>query len=99
MRRLILNLNLWDQVTLMASFRAIDATEIKCLLSRIPAEHCQLDQVPTWLVKRIATVLAAVFSRMCNVRLFELEFFLNHKKCRRLPATEEPSLDPVSLTV
>ena len=69
----------WRSPAVLSNFRAVNATEIKGLLSSISAKHCQLNPVPTWLVKRVATVLAPVLSRMY---LIDLEFFLN-------PAIEE----------
>jgi hypothetical protein len=78
----------------LSSFRTVDATEIKCLLSRIPAKHCQLDPVPTWLVKRVATVLAPVLNRMCNASLRSGIFPDSHKDAVVFPRLKKPSLDP-----
>ena len=78
----------------LSSFRVVDATEIKCLLSRIPAKHCLLDPVPTWLVKRVATELAPVLSRMCNASLRSGIFPDSHKDAVVFPRLKKPSLDP-----
>ena len=64
------------------------------LLSRIPAKPCQLDPVPTWIVKRVATVLAPVLSRMCNASLQSGIFPYSHKDAVVFPRLKKPSLDP-----
>jgi len=49
------------------------------LLSRTPAKHCQVDPVPTWLVNRVAVILAPVLSLMYNASLRSGQFPDSHK--------------------
>ena len=55
--------------TPFSSFEPISVDEVARLLSRLPAKHCSLDPVPTWLVKRASDVLAPVLSEICNASL------------------------------
>lgn len=78
----------------LSSFKPVDAAEIIRLLSRSPAKHCQLDPIPTWLVKRVATTLAPIFSLMCNASLQSGIFPDSHKHAVVFPRLKKPSLDP-----
>ena len=62
--------------TPFSSFEPVSIDEVTRLLSRIPAKHCLLDPVPTWLVKCVSDVLAPVLSAMCPCRP---EVFLTHR--------------------
>src|SRR5664279_5386336 len=60
----------------LSTFAPVNVDEITRLLSRTPAKHCQLDPVPTWLVKRAAEVLGPVFGVMCIMHHCVLANFL-----------------------
>jgi hypothetical protein len=77
----------------LSNFRPVDAAEIVRLLSRTPAKHCHLDPVPTWLVKRAATVLAPILSLMCNASMRSGKFPDLHKHAVVYPRLKKPSLD------
>jgi len=74
----------------LLNFRPVDTVEIIRLLSCIPAMHCQLNPVTTWLVKHIAVVLAPVLSSMCNMSCDQILINTNMS-----PTAEKPSLDVV----
>jgi len=48
----------------LSAFQAVTTEEIIALLKNAP-----LDPVPTWLVKKVAVVLASVLCQMCNASL------------------------------
>jgi len=52
----------YTAATPLSSLRPVNAAEIMRLLTRTPPKHCQLDPVSTWLVKRVAVILAPVVS-------------------------------------
>ena len=62
-------------------------------MSRTPAKHCQLDPVPTWLVKRAAEVLAPVFGVMCNASLRSGKFPDSQKHAVVFPRLKKSTLD------
>ena len=77
----------------LSSFAPVTSDEIIRLLSRAPAKHCQLDPAPTWLVKRLATVLAPVLGLMCNASLQSGTFPDAHKHAVVFPRLKKPTLD------
>jgi len=50
----------------LSAFEPETAEEILKILNRSAAKQCQLDPVPTWLVKRASGILAPVIANMCN---------------------------------
>ena len=44
----------------LSNFQPVTVEEIIRLLAKAPTKHCQLDPIPTWLLKQIAVLLAAV---------------------------------------
>ena len=75
-------------------FQPVTADEVMKLLSKAPTKHCQLDPVPTWLIKQSAKQFAPIFAAMCNASF----------QSRRVPPSEKhglvaarlkkPTLDP-----
>ena len=51
------------------SLSPVTVQEVIKLLGRLPAKHCSLDPVPTWLVKRLTEHIAPVISQLCNASL------------------------------
>src|SRR5664279_3496894 len=77
----------------LSTFAPVTADEITRLLSRTPAKHCQLDPVPTWLVKRAVEVLAPVFGVMCNASLRSGKFPDSQKHAIVFPRLKKSTLD------
>ena len=50
----------------LSAFDPATAEEILMILNRSAAKQCQLDPVPTWLVKRASGILATVIANMYN---------------------------------
>jgi len=53
----------------LSSLSPVTVQEVIKLLGRLPAKHCSLDPVPTWLVKRLTEHIAPVISQLCNASL------------------------------
>jgi len=62
------------------------------LLSRTPSKHCQLDPVPTWLIKHVAVILAPFLSLMCNTSLLSGQFPDSHKHAVIFPRLKNHSI-------
>ena len=61
--------------TSLSSFKPVDTVEIIRPLSRTPGKHCQLNPVPTWLIKRVAVVLQ--FNVHCVTALWTVKVKVN----------------------
>jgi len=75
------------------TFTPVTVEEIIRLLARLPAKHCVLDPVPTWLVKRAADVLAPILTVMCNASLQSGYLPRIQKHAIVSPRLKKPSLD------
>jgi hypothetical protein len=77
----------------LSTFTPVTVEEIARLLARLPAKHCVLDPVPTWLVKRAADVLAPVLTVMCNSSLQSGHLPHTQKHAIVSPRLKKPTLD------
>ena len=68
--------------------------EIVKLLKDTPAKSCELDPVPTWLLKQLAPYIAPTISHLCNLSMKSGVFPAQLKQARVLPLLKKPSLDP-----
>ena len=78
--------------TPFSSFEPASIDEVTRLLSRIPAKHCLLDPVPTWLVKRASDVLAPVLSKICNASLQSRDLSDTQKSALVFPRLKKPTM-------
>ena len=68
------------------------------LLLPLPAKHCSLDPVLTWLIKKVDNVIAPVIVRiMCNASFEQGILPDNQKRTVMRPILKKPSLDPIDL--
>jgi len=51
----------------LSAFYAVTTEEIISLLKKVPPKHCDLDPVPTWLVKEAAVVLAPALCQLSSL--------------------------------
>ena len=77
----------------LSIFTPVSTAEIARLLSRSSAKQCQLDPVPTWIVKKTAEVLSPVLSVMCNASLLSGRLPVAHKHAVVFPRLKKPTLD------
>jgi len=64
------------------------------LLKDTAAKTCELDPIPTWLLKQLATCIAPVICRLCNLSLEQGVFPAQLKQARVFPLLKKPTLDP-----
>jgi len=50
-------------------FQPVTTDEVLKLLSKAPTKHCQLDPIPTWLVKQSIKQFARILAALCNTSL------------------------------
>ena len=54
------------QSSTFATLQPVTVDEVMKLLARAPTKHCQLDPVPTWLVKQCTVQFAPILAALCN---------------------------------
>ena len=64
------------------------------LLKDMPAKSCELDPVPTWLLKLISSYIAPTICQLCNLSLERGVFPAQLKQAHVLPLLKKLSLDP-----
>jgi len=57
------------KVSPLNSFRPAMVAEVVKLLKDTPAKSCELDPVPTWLLKQISPYIAPTICQLCNLSL------------------------------
>ena len=81
----------------LSVFEPVTAAEVSSILVKSPAKHCVLDPIPTWLLKKVSTVLSPVIARMCNASISQSSLPSSQKCARTRPLLKKPSLDPSNL--
>ena len=64
------------------------------LLKTTPAKSCELDPVPTWLLKHLASVIAPTICHLCNLSMKNGVFTAQLKQARVQPLLKKSCLDP-----
>ena len=64
------------------------------LLKTTPAKSCELDSVPTWLLKHLASVIAPTICHLCNLSMKNGVFPAQLKQARVQPLLKKSTLDP-----
>lgn len=72
----------------------VTVAEVAALLNSAAPKSCDLDPIPTWLLKRLSVQLAPVISHLCNLSLSTGVFPSLLKQARVVPLLKKPSLDP-----
>jgi len=54
------------QSTTFADLVSVSVEEAAKLLKSTPNQHCQLDPIPTWILKKSADRFAPLFAALCN---------------------------------
>ena len=77
----------------LSNFTPVTVAEVQRQLSRTTAKHCQLDPIPTWLLKRIAGIVAPVLTDMSNMSMQLGDFPQMHKRSVVFPRLKKPNLN------
>ena len=57
-------LNTRTSTSRLSLFEPVTTDEVRCLLRTVPAKHCSLDPVPTWLVKKLTKDIIPVICHL-----------------------------------
>ena len=85
------------QVPPLAGFNNVTVAEVAQILRRTPNKQCELDPIPTRLVKELCDVLAPIITFMANASFSQGVFPDSHKHAIVRPRLKKPSLDPLDI--
>ena len=71
--------------------------EISNIIRKAPSKQCDLDPVPTWLVKTCCDLLSPTSTKMVTMCLQQGIFPDSHKHALVRPRLKKPSLDPLDI--
>jgi hypothetical protein len=77
----------------LSTFRPVTHGEIKRMLLTRKAKHCDLDLVPTWLVKKLIDQLTPVITSICNASIESCLLPANQKRAIVRRIRKKLSLD------
>ena len=78
----------------MNTFRDLSVIEVAKIFNKLPAKHCSLDPVPTWLVKLCSDILAPFLTLFVNCSLRSGSFPDIFKVAIVRPLLKKSNLDP-----
>jgi hypothetical protein len=81
-----------------SSFTPATVDEIMRLIRSAPDKQCDLDPIPTSLLKKCLPVLAPTITNIVNISLASGKFPSNFKESIVTPLIKKPSLDPDNLS-
>jgi len=76
----------------------VTVSEVSKLVSSMPARSCQLDPIPTWLLKQFQDIFAPVMTSLCNASFQSGVLPASQKRAVVLPRLKKSTLDPGSLS-
>jgi len=68
--------------------------EITTLLKHTSPKTCELDPIPTWLLRQLAVHIAPTICHLCNLSMASGTFPTQLKQARVLPLLKKSTLDP-----
>jgi hypothetical protein len=78
---------------IFSEFAPLSEEEVKKIISSSPTKTCQLDPMPTWLLKDFIDILAPVITKIVNLSLQSSHFPIAYKKALVRPLLKKPTLD------
>ena len=90
------NIQLRD-TTPFGTLEPVTVSEVSKLLSSMPAKSCQLDPIPTRLLKQFQDIFAPVMASLCNASFQSGVLPASQKRAVVLPRLKKSTLDPGSV--
>ena len=78
----------------LSEFMPTTVEEVAAIIKKSPAKQCQLDPVPTWLVKQAGDVFASIISGLRNASFQQMKLPEHSKKAIVRPLLKKRTLDP-----
>ena len=82
-----------EEVPLFTGFHGVTVEEVSLLISKSSNKQCELDPIPTWLVKELTDVLAPTIRDMADASFRQGKFPDSHKHAIVRSLIKKPSLD------
>ena len=79
----------------LSDFQPVTVDDIHRLVGKAPTKHCELDPLPTWLLKQVIDQL--VLALMCNASLMTGKFPSAEKHALISARLKKPTSDPTDL--
>ena len=79
----------------MNSFQSILERDAEKRIRKLPSKNCELDPMPTPLLKSVVDVVTPVITHIINMSLLSGEFYKNLKVAHLKPLIKKVGLDPV----
>ena len=79
---------------MLSAFDDVTVDEITKIVSSAPAKHCSLDPIPTWLLKRLLSLLSTTLTQICNASFHGGVFPANLKEAIVYPQLKKSTLNP-----
>jgi len=79
------------------NFTPVAAAEVVAIINRCPSKQCQLDPMPSWVLKNISDTMAPVIAVMSNASITQNKFPAGQKCAPVRPLLKKPTLDPSDL--
>jgi len=86
-----------DIPAFMSDFQPVSSAEVLSLIQHLPPKQCSLDPIPTWLLKRVSSVIAPVIAAMCNASISQHAMPTLHKNAIVHPLLKKPTLNQSDL--
>ena len=67
--------------------------EVKRIIQMSPNKSCEIDPMPTWLLKMCLEELLSIFTKIINMSLESAYVLLSFKGARIRPLLKKPGLD------
>ena len=84
--------------SVLSLFQPATVVEITKIITHLPNKQCDLDPLPTFLLKKCLSVLAPTITNIINLSLSTGEFPSNFKQSIITPLIKKPSLDKENLS-
>jgi len=78
----------------LSIFRMLTVDDTTRLIRASASKTCDLDSVPTWLVKDLENVFAPILTRLINASLSSGHLPVEHKRAVVRPVLKKPNMDP-----
>ena len=76
-------------------FEGLTLEEVTRTIRKVPCKQCDIDPVPTWLVKKFVDQLGPTITAIIGLSFMQGYFLASHKHAIIQPRLKKPSLDPL----
>ena len=82
-------------INTLTAFRKLSCDEVQRIIMKAASKQCELDPLPTFLVKECITELSPIITNVVNISLTNAEFPTKYKRAVIKPLLKKPGLEPI----